>query len=119
MANQWLANTSQEAWSCLQSTIALATTRISGVGGVEEFNPDRLVKGERADQNMLMVFGAGHRVSIARNTAMTSVWKVSATLLRNYEFTPVAGNIDGKIEIRSRGFAELVGGLNCTTKLRV
>lgn len=67
---------------------------------------------------MLMAFGAGHRACIARNMAMMSMWKVSATLLRNYEFTPTAGMTDGKIEIRSRGFAELVGGLNCTTKLR-
>jgi len=72
--------------------------------GLEEFNPDRLVKGERADQNMVMAFAAGHRVCIARNTAMMSRWKVSATLLRNYEFTPMAGAIGGKIEIRSRGY---------------
>jgi cytochrome P450 len=54
---------------------------------VEEFNPDRLVKGGRADQNMRMAFGAGHRACIARNMAMMSMWKVSAILLRNYEYT--------------------------------
>ena len=85
---------------------------------VEEFKPDRWVKGERADQSMLMAFGAGHRACIGRNVAMMSMWKVSATLLRNYEFTPATGTTDGKIEMRSRGLAELVGGLTCTVKSR-
>ena len=76
---------------------------------VEEFKLDRWVKGERADQNMLMAFGAGHRACIGRNMAMMSMWKVSATLLRNYEFTPATGTTDGKIEMR---------GLTCTVKSR-
>jgi cytochrome P450 len=85
---------------------------------VEEFDPDRWMKGERADPNMLMAFGSGHRACIGRNMAMMSMWKVSTTLLRNYDFVPVAGTTGGKIEMRARGFGELVGGLNCTVKLR-
>jgi cytochrome P450 len=40
---------------------------------IEEFNSNRLVKGERTDQNMLMAFGAGHRACIARDMAMMSM----------------------------------------------
>ena len=80
---------------------------------VGEFDPDRWIKGERADPNMLMACGAGHRACIGRN-----MWKVSATLLRNYEFVLVAGTTGGKIEMCASGFAELVGGLRCDVKLR-
>ena len=87
---------------------------------VEAFDPDRwMIKGG-ADPNMLMAFGAGHRACIGRNMAMMSMWKVSATLLRNYVFVPAAGTTGGgkEVEMVARGFAELVGGLRCTVKLR-
>jgi cytochrome P450 len=87
--------------------------------GVENFDPGRWIKGERADPNMLMAFGAGHRACIGRNMAMMSMWKVSTTLLRNYEFMPLPGTTGGKIEMKAKGFAELVGGLKCTVKLRM
>ena len=86
---------------------------------VENFDPGRWIKGERADPNMLMAFGAGHRACIGRNMAMMSMWKVSTTLLRNYEFMPLPGTTGGTIEMKARGFAELVGGLKCTVKLRM
>jgi cytochrome P450 len=81
---------------------------------VEEFDLNRWLKGECADPNMLMAFGAGHRACIGRNMAMMSMWKVSTALPRNYEFLPVPGTTGGKIEMEAKGFAELVGGLKCT-----
>lgn len=85
---------------------------------VEVFDPVRWIKGERADPNMILAFGAGHRACIGRNMAMMSMWLVSATLLRNYEFMPVEADPRKKIEIEVRGFGELKGGLRTTVKSR-
>ena len=34
-------------------------------------------------------------------------------------FMPLPGTTGGTIEMKARGFAELVGGLKCTVKLRM
>lgn len=85
-----------------------------------EFVPERfLPSSERYDPayaSYLMHFGQGPRQCIGRNIALMSIWKISVTLLKRFEFTVV--DKDDKLELLNYGTSEKKGPLLVTVKRR-
>lgn len=61
-----------------------------------------------------MPFGAGHRMCIGRNIAMTNMLKVVSVVLRNYELEAV--DKDEPLKITTVGLGEKEGPLWCRIK---
>lgn len=66
--------------------------------------------------SLLLPFGIGHRSCIGRNIAMMNILKVTATLLRNYEFEVLDQN--ESLEMLHGGVAEKKGPLMCKVRKR-
>lgn len=113
------------SWTCSkssQTSVAITNYALhhnSKIWGNDHatFNPERWMGRDSADYvNLLMPFGIGHRSCIGRNIAMMNILKVTATLLRNYEFDLLDKN--ESLEMLHAGVAEKKGPLMCKVKKR-
>ncbi|KIM92627.1 hypothetical protein OIDMADRAFT_139359 [Oidiodendron maius Zn] len=76
------------------------------------FDPNRWLRNIEDTESMLnylMPFGAGHRACIGRNIAMTNIYKLSTTLLRNYNLEQASK--EREVKTQSVGLDELATDL--------